>query len=417
MKHFFRQLSNIGVTDSLGFHDQRKVRTLNIFNLIVIFFLVLGSTNAVFLKSDYPLLPELCFLVMAFASLYLNYLHKYNWSVFVFTIYINISLFFVNEYYPFEAGAYLFYFPLTVTVVLLNNPSVKDKFTITHFVISLAFFIVSVVFDFPQIKNTNISSEVLYVLWYYDVIFSIICTAVLTFMLNRLIYTQNSEILSHLEIEKAAQVKLNQSLKEKEVLFAEVHHRVKNNMAIITGLLNLQANSTNNTEAKNLINESKNRILSMSLVHTMLYSNTDLNKIKLDKYASSLCKELLNSLESTGRIKLIEQYTDVEVSINKAIPIGLILNEAVTNSIKHAFSTNHPNPEITVKVSTQGKEVNISVSDNGKGFEEKVQSDQKEKTLGISLIHSLTEQIDGKVEFLNEGGSQIKIKFTSEINP
>lgn len=416
MKHFFRQLSTIGITDSLGFHDQRKVRTLNIFNLIVIFFLVLGSTNAVFLKSDYPLLPELCFLILAFGSLYLNYLQKYNWSVFVFTVYINISLFFVNEYYPFEAGAYLFYFPLTVTVVLLNNPSVKDKFTIIHFVISLVFFIISVVFDFPQIKNTNISSEVLYVLWYYDVIFSIICTAVLTFMLNRLIYTQNSEILSHLEIEKAAQVKLNQSLKEKEVLFAEVHHRVKNNMAIITGLLNLQANSTNNEEAKKLINESKNRILSMSLVHTMLYSNTDLNKIKLDKYASSLCKELLNSLDSTGRIKLIEQYNDVEVSINKAIPIGLILNEAVTNSIKHAFNSSHPNPEITVNVSTQGKTANISVSDNGKGFEEKVQSDQKEKTLGISLIHSLTEQIDGQVEFLNAGGSQIKIKFASEVN-
>jgi two-component sensor histidine kinase len=416
MKNFFRQLINIGVTDSLGFHDQRKARTLNIFNLIVIFFLVLGSTNAVFLKSDYPLLPELCFLALAFGSLYLNYLHKYNWSVLVFTIYINMSLFFVNEYYPFDAGAYLFYFPLTVTIVLLNNPSVKDIFTIIHFVISLVFFVVSLLFDFPQILNNTIAPDVLLVLWYYDVIFSIICTAVLAFMLNRLIYTQNSEILSHLDIEKAAQVKLNQSLKEKEILFAEVHHRVKNNMAIITGLLNLQASSTNNEEAKSLINESKNRVHSMSLVHTMLYSTTDLNKIKLDKYASSLCKELLKSLDSTGRIKLIEQYNDVEVSINKAIPIGLILNEAVTNSIKHAFSTNHPNPEITVNVSPQGKTVYIVVSDNGKGFEEKVQSNQKEKTLGISLIHSLTEQIDGQVEFLNEGGSQIKIKFTIEEN-
>lgn len=411
MKHFFRRLSHLGITDTLGFHEQRKVRTLNIFNLIVVFFLLLGSTNAVFLKSDYPLLPELCFLVLACVSLYLNYLQKYNWAVFTFTVYINLSLFFVNEYYPFDAGAYLFYFPLTVTIVLLNNPSVKDKFTIIHFVISLVFFVISVLFDFPQITNNNIAPDVLLVLWYYDVIFSIVCTAVLTFMLNRLIYTQNSEILSHLDVEKAAQVKLNQSLKEKEILFAEVHHRVKNNMAIITGLLNLQASNTNNQEAKNLINESKNRVHSMSLVHTMLYRTSDLNKIKLDKYASSLCKELLNSLEHSERIKLIENYCDVELPINKAIPIGLILNEAVTNSIKHAFPISHPNPEVSVKIETDTTKVKITVSDNGKGFDDKAVVIEKEKTLGLSLIHSLTEQIDGEVCFLNENGTHIQIGF------
>lgn len=413
MKHFIRQLSDLGLTDSLGFHEQRKVRTLNIFNLIVIFFLIVGSTNAVVLKSNYPLLPELCFVGFACLSLYLNYLHKYNWAVFTFTLYINISLFFVNEYYPFDAGAYLFYFPLTVTIVLLNNPSIKDKFTIIHFVISLVFFVVSVLFEFPQILNKNIPADVLLVLWYYDVIFSIICTAVLTFMLNRLIYTQNSEILSHLDIEKAAQVKLNQSLKEKEILFAEVHHRVKNNMAIITGLLNLQAGSTNNEEAKNLINESKNRVHSMSLVHTMLYRTGDLNKIRLDKYASSLCNELLKSLESGKKIKLIENYADVDLTINKAIPIGLILNEVVTNSIKHAFPDNHSNPEIKVNISAVGEHIEMMVADNGKGFNNKTVPDANEKSLGISLIHSLTEQIEGRIQISDENGVSIKINFSS----
>lgn len=415
MKHFLRQLSNIGVTDTLGFHEQRKIRTLNIFNLVVIFFLILGATNVIFLKTDYPLLPELCFFTLASFSLFLNYLQKYNWAVFTFTIYINSSLFFVNEYYPFDAGAYLFYFPLVVTIVLLNNPSVKDKFTIIHFIISLVFFLISVLFDFPQILNTKIPPDAILVLWYYDAVFSIICTGFLTFMLNRLIYTQNSEILSHLADEKAAQVKLNQSLKEKEILFAEVHHRVKNNMAIITGLLNLQANSTENAEAKNLINESKNRVHSMSLVHSMLYRTTDLNNIKLDKYVSSLCKELLNSLEPTRKINLLENYCDVEVSINKAIPIGLIINEAVTNSIKHAFPIGHPDPEINVKIEKTGTEVRITVGDNGKGMG-KSTSLEKEKTLGVSLIHSLTEQIDGQVKFMNGTGTKIQISFNMNEN-
>lgn len=410
MKHFLRQLSNIGVTDALGFHEQRKIRTLNIFNLIVIFFLLVGATNVIFLKSDYPLLPELCFLVMAFFSLFLNYLHKYNWAVFTFTIYINLSLFFVNEYYPFDAGAYLFYFPLLVTLVLLNNPSVKDKFTIVHFIISIAFFLISILFDFPQILNTKIPPDAILILWYYDVIFSIICTGFLTFMLNRLIYSQNSEIISHLEIEKAAQVKLNQSLKEKEILFAEVHHRVKNNMAIMTALLNLQADSTENEEVKGMINESKNRIHSMSLVHSMLYRTKDLNKIKLDKYISSLCKELMNSLEPMRSIQLKEEYCDVDVSINKGVSIGLIINEAVTNSIKHAFPIGHPGPEIEVKIERSGTEIKLTIGDNGKGIG-KSTSLEKEKTLGVSLIHSLTEQIDGRVIFTNGGGTKIRITF------
>lgn len=410
MKQFLHRLSNIGVTDILGFHEQRKIRTLNIFNLVVIFFLLLGATNIIFLKSDYPLLPELCFLLLAVCSLFLNYLQKYNWAVFTFTIYINLSLFFVNEYYPFDAGAYLFYFPLVVTIVLLNNPSVKDKFTIIHFIISLVFFTISVLFDFPEILNTKISPDAIVLLWYYDVIFSIICTGFLTFMLNRLIYTQNSEILGHLEIEKAAQVKLNQSLKEKEILFAEVHHRVKNNMAIISGLLSLQESSTDNAEAKSLINESKNRVHSMSLVHSMLYRTQDLNNIKLDKYVSSLCKELLNSLEPTRKINLLESYCDVEVSINKAIPIGLIINEAVTNSIKHAFPIGHSNPEISLKIENHEAGIRITIEDNGKGMEQSTPL-EKEKTLGVSLIHSLTEQIDGSLVFLNDAGTKIQISF------
>lgn len=223
-------------------------------------------------------------------------------------------------------------------------------------------------------------------------------------MLNRLIH-------NHLKDEKAAQVKLNQSLKEKEVLFAEVHHRVKNNMAIITGLLSLQANSTENIEAKGLINESKNRIHSMSLVHSMLYRAPDLNKIKLDKYISSLCKELMNSLEPMRSITLNESYYDLEMPINKAIPIGLIINEAVTNSIKHAFPIGHPGPEIIIKMENTGTEIQITIGDNGKGMGNKITSPEKEKTLGVSLIHSLTEQIDGKVVFLNENGTKIRVSF------
>lgn len=411
MKNFIRQLSSIGVVPSMDFNTQRRVRTLNVFNLIVIFFLLLGTSNALFLKSEYPVLPEVAFLLTAAFSLYLNHRQKYSWSLFAFTFYINASLFFINEYYPFDAGAYLFYFPLVVTIILLNNPSAKDKFTFVHLAISIVFFMVSVLFDFPSIRNNNIPPDTLLVLWYYDVIFSIICTAVLTYMLNQLIYSQNQEILSLLETEKNAQAILSQNLKEKEILFAEVHHRVKNNMAVITALLNLQAEATENPEAKHLISESRNRIMSMSLVHSMLYRTKDLNKIKLNEYISSLCKELLSGYDEKGHIKFTERYDAIELDIDKAIPVGLIINEAITNSIKHAFGRNNHQSEIRLNVSLANNKLTIDISDNGAGFGNRIPFQKNERSLGISLIQSLSLQLDGSVNFVNDNGAKITLAF------
>lgn len=414
MQQLIQRIGNLGVSRVSDFHEKRKVQTLNYFNLIVAFFLLIGSSNAVFLKSEYPIWVQLAFFITALFCIYLNYLGKYSLSLVVFTLYINISLFFVNEYYPFESGAYLFYFPLTVTVVLLNNPSIKDKFTVLHFFISILFFLISVFFDFTSIRNHSIPPEQVNLLWYYDVVFSVVCTAVLSFMLNRLIVNQNSEIINHLKQEREIQGKLNASLKEKEILLAEVHHRVKNNLSIIAALVNMQHDKAKNNETKEILNDTKSRIMSLSLVHNMLYRSHDLNKIYLHDYVGSLVKELMITFNKDQNIILKENYQDIEISLDKAIPVGLLVNEALTNIFKHAFSQMTETPVICINLSESNGIIVLEINDNGIGISRDNRRKEEAESLGMSLMHALTEQLDGKLKVSTAKGVLIQLKFSTE---
>lgn len=414
MQQLIQRIGNLGVSRVSDFHEKRKIQTLNYFNLIVAFFLLVGSSNAVFLKSEYPIWVQLAFFITALFCIYLNYLGKYSLSLVVFTLYINISLFFVNEYYPFESGAYLFYFPLTVTVVLLNNPSIKDKFTVLHFFISILFFLISVFFDFTSIRNHSIPPEQVNLLWYYDVVFSVVCTAVLSFMLNRLIVNQNSEIINHLKQEREIQGKLNASLKEKEILLAEVHHRVKNNLSIIAALVNMQHDKAKNHETKEILNDTKSRILSLSLVHNMLYRSHDLNKIYLHDYVGSLVKELMITFNKDQNIILKENYQDIEISLDKAIPVGLLVNEALTNIFKHAFSQMTETPVICINLSESNGIIVLEINDNGRGISRDNRRKEESESLGMSLMQALTEQLDGKLKVSTDKGVLIQLKFSTE---
>ena len=138
---------------------------------------------------------------------------------------------------------------------------------------------------------------------------------------------------------RKAEEKIKSSLREKEILLSEIHHRVKNNMQVISGLLDLQARSTGNPELTGKLNESQSRIHSMAMVHEKLYNSKDFTKIDLADYVKTLSQDLFQSYKiNPGMIDLIIQ-TDgaVYLDVNKAIPCGLILNELISNALQHAF--------------------------------------------------------------------------------
>lgn len=378
----------------------------------MIFFLLVGFTNYLFLKADFTLVYSCIFILLSTLSLVLNKFEKNNLAFLIFTLNANLSIFFINKIYPIESGAYLFYFPLIVSVVLLNNPSLKDKYSLIHFSVCVLFFSANLFLDFDEIKVRNLNPEKIKLLWYYDLIISTIITGVLSFLLTRIIYTQNKEILLQNSDLQKAQETVTASLKEKEVLLAELNHRVKNNLAIISGLLNLQESSIDNEEAKKILHDSRTRIMSMALVHKMLYENPELKNIQIAKYTSGLLAELLYSYNITKNIKLIEDYDDIRLPVSKSVPLGLILNEIITNSIKYAFTHNHIVPRVfEISIKQDGDRVILLAKDNGQGFSKDFNLENESHSLGIFLIKTLVEQIEGRVEFLNENGAKIRLEF------
>ena len=356
MKVFLQKVINLGVDESQNSLDKRRVKTVNLLNVIVAFFLITGLSNYYLAGPGYPVIANLIFFAFCLLSLILSKLKLKAWAFLVFTTNVNSAIFFINESYPQDAGSYLFYFPMIISIVLLNNPVNVDRFAFLHFVISGAFFIGTLTIEVEAFKPNNFTPEQIKVVWYYNLVISCIITALLSVLLTRLIANQNREMLQQNADLAKTKEEVNASLKEKEILLAELHHRVKNNLAIITGLLNLQEDATNNDETRQALSDSKARIMSMALVHKMLYDNSNLKSIQIDKYIRELVMELFNSCNLSKKVKITFNCANIVLPVSKSIPLGLIINEIVTNSIKYVYRA-QPNlaGEFDVSILTLGE--------------------------------------------------------------
>jgi two-component sensor histidine kinase len=209
---------------------------------------------------------------------------------------------------------------------------------------------------------------------------------------------------------KKANDTLRGSLEEKEVLLREIHHRVKNNLQIISSLLNLQADTIENEEAKKALKESKNRVRSIAMIHGKLYRSKDLSKIDFSEYVKGLTSDILRTYTSSSNlINLNHELDHFLLKIETAMPLGLIINEMVTNSVKHAFKPGSEG-EISVKLVSEGETMLLTVRDNGIGFPRDLDA-RYTKTLGLRLVYSLVNQINGEIELNRSNGTEFKIRF------
>ena len=205
---------------------------------------------------------------------------------------------------------------------------------------------------------------------------------------------------------------MQQSIAEQRVLLAEVNHRVKNNLAIIVSLLNMQMNSAKSKETKNAIQVVHNRVMSMALVHLKMYENKNKSAIELEPYIKELVSEINNSISISQKIKFEYDLDPINLDVSSAIPMGLILNELITNAIKHAFSE-IAFPEITISLKCiEGRIIELTVKDNGKGLPKN--AEENEDGIGISLIRSLSEQLDGTCSFENANGMIFHLAIPSK---
>lgn len=203
---------------------------------------------------------------------------------------------------------------------------------------------------------------------------------------------------------KTVQVNLEKAYKEKELLLAEIHHRVKNNLAMVSSLLNLQQSKAKDDFHRELFTESKNRVLSIASIHQLLYQNKDFEKVNFTNYANEILSVLKESyVHLSPSVKITTQIEPIQIELSQAIPLGLILNEVVSNCYKHGFK-NKKNNEINVYLKGKSEKFVLEISDNGCGIAN-IEEQRKKDTLGLSLIYDLAEQINAKVEYSNKSGS------------
>ena len=203
-----------------------------------------------------------------------------------------------------------------------------------------------------------------------------------------------------------AEKKIRESLIEKEMFLREIHHRVKNNLQIISSLLNLQVGRIGDGRARRLLRESQMRIQAMAMIHEHLYQSRTLAKIKFKEYVERLVNNIFTSYGAKVKKRL--EIENIQLDLDTAIPLGLIINELVTNSIKYAFPTGKGT--ITIKLTTKNNKVTLTVADNGIGLPENINI-EKTETLGLKLVNILTKQINGKLTLKTNQGTKYKITF------
>ena len=231
---------------------------------------------------------------------------------------------------------------------------------------------------------------------------------------NLKLNVQKNQIIDQTKVLEEKNKALNKALDQKDILLAETHHRVKNNLQIISSLIRIQQSKEENAEANEVLRVTQNRIDAMTILHEELYQSENFEEISFEDYISKIVNSLTNSYERK-EIKIAIESCQEKIDLIKLIPCGLIINELVTNSIKHAFNAVSYPPEIKIEFRLEKEKNILTYKDNGLGFDnpdiEKLEFNEI-KTFGLRLIQGLVNQIGGELKLnSNKRGVEFNIIF------
>lgn len=396
IRAWINKVANIGVKAHYLPWEIYLTRKLNYLCLLgflnvsfsLVFFVYLGFTD--FILE--------CFITLCAAPFVIifNYWKNYIWAAYQFYIMGIVLFYFMTLQMGVNSFVILFYFPILISLVNVFG----RKETLKHlFIISGLFFvsIVAVSFGYNfNYLNMHLAEDFIIKLRMFNILSSFFLTVSLI------------SVLTNENVKQETVIK--NMLKEKEILLAEVFHRVKNNMNIVTSLLNLKKHSSKSEEVKLALEECRERVFSMALVHQKIYNNKSVHSLNFTEYINDLVHELLNSIGGKENVDVDFKIDDVDLPINYAIPAGLILNELITNSFKHA-QTHGEKLKINIELKQANASINLKVKDNGSGFDFDFDKDKESQSLGMELIKSLVEQIEGHYKISNQNGCLFELNF------
>jgi two-component sensor histidine kinase len=395
-------------------YNQRQIRRYSLINQYLIVAILIYLLNAL---SDliYGYYLEAFILVCTivfFCILFILKKHHHPTSLVISFIHIGITIFYFGTPASIQAGDYLYYFPLVLAISFIFDPK-KEKVIMLFLFCFITFLLVLYAYRYKTSAEINMVGETIrYQMFIINLVISSASVGSFIYLTVRENAISYHIYEQRIKEKEESEVLIKKTLAEKEVLLAELHHRVKNNLAVIVGYFNLKLRSTENVEARQVLLESKNHVNSMALIHNRLYKTGNLSEVNFTTYLNDLLVEikesyplLANSVEVDSRIE------NIKLNLSSAVPCALIINEVLTNCYKHAFkAANKGVIQIKLLVG-ENDQLTLSIKDNGVGLKEDF---DKSDSLGISVISGLSEQLNGKYNFFNDGGACFTLEFYRE---
>lgn len=240
-----------------------------------------------------------------------------------------------------------------------------------------------------------------------------ICGLIILLVISGLFYRQSKIRKKHNQELELKNKEIERQNGERELLLKEINHRVKNNLQIISSLLSMQTRGLKDDKMKDAMKESQSRVKTMALIHEKLYQYENLSKINMQEYLQQLSEFLTQTYRSEKDIKITIDAADINLDMDTAIPLGLITNELLSNSLKYAFE-DHNSGEINISFSQlESGAYKLLIADTGKGLDENLDIDTA-KSLGLKLVRTLTRQINGQLKIIHHPGATFEIDFSEQ---
>lgn len=346
---------------------------------------------------------------LLFVLLFFFKKQHHNIVIMLLFVYISLTIFYFGTFAIIQAGDYLYYFPLVLAIgIVFDFKRDKKRMLFLFGFVTLLLLVYALTYNSSREINMEPQSE-----RYRMFIMNLAISAATVGFFIYLTVEDNrasSEMLEQrLKEKEESEAVIRKTLAEKEILLQELHHRVKNNLAVIVSYFNLKLNSTENEDARIVLLESRNHVNSMALIHNRLYKTGNFLNIDFTDYLQDLLKEIRESFPAMLHSVNVSTYIqDVVVDLNTAIPCALILNELLNNCYKHGF--NHTKQGV-IRIdfyASSPAQLTLSVRDNGMGFKEDF---DKYDSMGLSIIKGLSEQLNGRCRFFNDNGACFILEF------
>lgn len=401
-------ISTIGIQEEYDDILVKRIKLTNQFSSISIVVFLFSGLNNFYLGDSFSAILIESLVLVCLVGFYLNKLHYHRFSIsFLFTT-VSLAIFYFDSYSGILSGTYLYHFPLILAIAFIFDMREDKKAMFFHFALIITFLTINVVTNYDLFRSDFLTDEKRSQMFMFNLIFSASAVGFFVYLMIQNNLKESYQYILRIEERKQSEKAIKDALTEKNLLIAELHHRVKNNLAIISGLFSLTLNNNLHDDAKNVLLESRNRVRSMALIHNRLYKSDSLTDVNFEEYIQELISEITSSYPViSNSIKVNTNINNVTLNVNAAIPCGLILNELLTNCYKHAFKEKKDG-DILVSFTKEKESFIMTVKDNGSGLPNDY---NKKQSLGVTVIEALTEQLDGKSRFTSDNGTCFELVF------